>query len=114
MSDLSCDREDPLYAMLRDGKIEDFNRAKGETCDLRACSFRASDLRGMNADGVDFGDAYFRGTDLRGVDLRKANVEGASFIHARVSGAYFPPALSATELRMSLDHGTRVRYDASR
>jgi hypothetical protein len=29
---------------------------------------------------------------------------------AKVSGVYFPAELSADEIRLSLDHGTRLRY----
>jgi hypothetical protein len=29
---------------------------------------------------------------------------------AKVSGVYFPTALSADEIRLSLDYGTRLRY----
>jgi hypothetical protein len=36
-------------------------------------------------------------------------MEGASMINANVSGAYFPKDLSAEEIRLSLEHGTRMR-----
>jgi uncharacterized protein YjbI with pentapeptide repeats len=72
--------------------------------------FRGLDLRELNADGVDFTDAYFRSADLRGIDFRNANLEGASLAHAQISGAYFPPELSADEILMSMNFGTRLRY----
>ena len=48
--------------------------------------------------------------DLRGLDLRQACMEGASIAHAQISGAYFPADLSADEILMSLNFGTRLRY----
>jgi uncharacterized protein YjbI with pentapeptide repeats len=72
--------------------------------------FRGLDLRELNADGVDFRDAYFRSADLRGIDFRNASLEGASLAHAQISGAYFPPELSADEILMSMNFGTRLRY----
>ena len=50
------------------------------------------------------------GADLRGVDLRSCQMEGASIAHAQISGAYFPAELSADEILMSLNFGTRMRY----
>jgi len=104
--------DDPMYRLLREGAIEEFNsrRASGETCDLRGCDFRTLDLRKLDANGLDLRDAYFRQTDLRGLDLTGANLEGASINAAKISGAYFPPELSAEELMLSLTHGTRMRY----
>ncbi len=37
-------------------------------------------------------------------------MEGASIAHAQISGTYFPEALSADEILMSLNFGTRLRY----
>ena len=59
---------------------------------------------------MDFSDAYFRSADLRGIDFRKANLEGASLAHAQISGTYFPVELSADEILMSMNFGTRLRY----
>jgi hypothetical protein len=41
---------DPLYLLLREGNIDDFNRRHkaGESCDLRGCDFRGIDLRGVD------------------------------------------------------------------
>lgn len=103
---------DPMYQLLRDGAIKEFNarKAAGQTCDLRNCDFRSLDLRGLDASGLDFSDSYFRQTDLRGVDFREANLEGASINNAQISGSYFPSQLSASEIMLSLAHGTRMRY----
>ena len=83
---------DPMYQLLRDGAIKEFNakKAAGRTCDLRCCDFR--------------------GLDLRGVDFRDARLEGASINNAQVSGAFFPAELSAGEIMLSVQHGTRMRY----
>ena len=51
-----------------------------------------------------------RQSDLRSVDFRKARLEGASINAAKISGAYFPAELTASEIEISLLHGTRMRY----
>ena len=107
-------KTDPLYQLLREGKIDEFNsrRVSGESCDLTGCDFRGLDLRGIQADGLDLSDGYFRQTDLRAVDLRNAQLEGASIHGAMISGVYFPKALNSDEIYLSLAHGTRMRYSA--
>jgi len=105
-------KDDPLYHLLREGKIGDFNfrRSEGESCDLSACDFRGIDLRGLDAKGLDLSDSYFRQADLRGIDLRDTRLEGASIHGAKISGAYFPAEIDADEITLSLLHGTRMRY----
>lgn len=102
----------PLYRLLRDEKIADFNKQKPRegSIDLRGADLRGLDLRALDASRVDFTDAYFRGADLRGIDLREACLEGASIAHAQISGAYFPIQLSADEVLLSMQFGTRMRY----
>ena len=102
----------PMYRLLRMGEIVEFNKrkAKGESCDLVGTDLSRLDLRGLNAAGLDMRNCYFRMADLRGIDLSQANLEGASFAQTNVSGCYFPQALSAAELDLALEHGTRVRY----
>ncbi|WP_437883724.1 pentapeptide repeat-containing protein [Pseudomonas sp. LRF_L74] len=103
-----------LYRLLRSEDIAGFNAqkpAQGPT-DMQGGDFRGLDLRQLDASGVDFGDAYFRGADLRGLDLRAANLEGASIAHAQISGAYFPTDLTADEILLSQQFGTRMRYRA--
>lgn len=104
--------DDPMYRLLREGAVEEFNtrRIAGETCNLCGCDFRTLDLRKLDAKGLDLRDAYFRQADLRGLDLTETKLEGASINAAKISGAYFPPELSAEELMLSLTHGTRMRY----
>ncbi|MET1081349.1 MAG: pentapeptide repeat-containing protein [Pseudomonas sp.] len=102
----------PLYRLLHNDDIVAFNQQKPTSgpIDLVGGDFRGIDLRTLQAERIDFTDAYFRGADLRGVDLRQAALEGASLAHAQISGAYFPAELSADEILMSVNFGTRLRY----
>jgi uncharacterized protein YjbI with pentapeptide repeats len=104
----------PLYDLLRAEQVDEFNKLKaaGQSTAglLNGGDFRGLDLRELDADGLDLSDAYFRGADLRGIDFRKANIEGASFCQAHISGCYFPPEISAEEIRLSIDLGIRIRY----
>lgn len=104
----------PLYALLHKDDIAAFNqqRPKDGPIDMRGGDFRGLDLRELNADGIDFTNAYFRSADLRGLDLQNASLEGASVAHAQISGTYFPAELSASEILMSVQFGTRLRYGA--
>ena len=103
--------DNPMYQLLRQEKVKDFNARKqaGETCDFTDCDFRGLDLRGLDATDLCLRNAYFRGSDLRGVDLRGADIEGASFASANLSGAYFPKNVRAEEIFLSVTQGTRVR-----
>lgn len=105
--------EDPLYRLLRDGKVAEFNQrvAAGEEPMLVGCDFRHINLKDINTTGLDFSNSYFRQADLRGVDFSNCkSLEGASFHGAKISGAYFPSSLRADEILLSLEHGTRMRY----
>jgi uncharacterized protein YjbI with pentapeptide repeats len=101
-----------MYKLLRMGEIAEFNRRKagGESCDLVGTDLSRLDLREMDARGLDMRDCYFRMSDLRGIDFRETQLEGSSFAQAHVSGCYFPRQMSAAELDLALEHGTRVRY----
>ncbi len=112
MSTIPEIKADPMYQLLRDDKVEEFNerRAKGEPCNLQNADLRGLDLRGLDARGLDLRGCYFRQADLRGIDFREARLEGASIKGAKISGAYFPSGLEAAELDLSLNHGTRMRY----
>jgi uncharacterized protein YjbI with pentapeptide repeats len=103
---------DAMYRLLREGCITEFNvkKTSGEKVDLRGCDLRGLDLRGLDTDGLDFSDCYFRQSDLRSVDFRKTRLEGASINAAKISGTYFPAELAASEIELSLLHGTRMRY----
>jgi len=104
--------DNPLYRLLRDGHIEEFNenKARGERSDLTYCDFRGIDLRGIDADGLDLSGGYFRQADLRGIDFTNTNLEGASIHATKISGTWFPKGLSPEEITLSLMHGTRLRY----
>jgi uncharacterized protein YjbI with pentapeptide repeats len=104
--------DSPLYALLHKDDIAGFNlqRPESGSVDMATGDFRGLDLRELNAADIDFTDAYFRSADLRGVDLRTSSLEGASIAHAQISGAYFPAELSADEILMSVNFGTRLRY----
>ncbi|MFN2338744.1 MAG: pentapeptide repeat-containing protein [Gammaproteobacteria bacterium] len=104
--------DDPLYQLLRDGKVKEFNdqRAAGETPDFSGLDFRGLDLRTLDAHGLDMSNGYFRQADLRGVDFSTTRLEGASINAAKISGTLFPSQLSAEEITLSLMHGSRMRY----
>lgn len=108
----SLTHEDPLFQLLRDGNVKEFNRRKGDqpTIAMTDCDFRHLDLRGLDASGVDFSNSYFRGADLRGIDFSKSYLNGASFNSARISGVLFPAELAPEEIELSVNHGTRLRY----
>ena len=101
-----------LYALLNKEDVAGFNveRQGIEAIDFTGGDFRGLDLRELDPQGIDFTDGYFRAADLRGLDLRHTRLEGASLSHAQISGAYFPAELSADEILMSVNFGTRLRY----
>jgi uncharacterized protein YjbI with pentapeptide repeats len=105
--------DNPLYALIHNEKISAFNAQKPKDVfvDLSDGDFRGLDLRALDAQGINFTNAYFRGADLRGLDLRNAQLQGASLAHAQISGAYFPVELTADEILMSVNFGTRLRYN---
>ena len=105
-------KEDELYRLSRDGKIDEFNtrRANGDDCDLQGADFRSVDLTGIYADGLNLSDCYFRMSNLRGINFSNAKLEGARIHGAQISGALFPTTLDAVEILLSLEHGTRMRY----
>ena len=104
--------QDPLYQMLRHDNVQSFNqaRASGTPCDLRGCDLRGLDLRGINLTDADLTDAYFRGADLRGIDFRSCQMDGVSLADAKISGCYFPVAIPAAEILLSVTHGIRLRH----
>jgi uncharacterized protein YjbI with pentapeptide repeats len=108
-------KTDPLYQLLRQEDIKSFNEQRDslDNSNLKNGDYRGRDLRNMNAAGLDFSNSYFRNADLSGIDFRTTNLEGASLLDAKLSGVYFPAELSAEEIRLSLDTGTRLRYRQS-
>ena len=112
MSDKPVVKHDIMNTLLREEKVEEVNQLlkQGNKPDFSATDFRALHLRGLIVKNVDFSNSYFRMTDLRGIDFRTCNLEGASLHSAYITGCYFPKELSSEEIRMSVEHGTRMRY----
>ncbi len=103
--------DDPLYVLLRQGNVNEFNRrwAAGEACDLTNADFRSLELFGWEPKGLDLSGAYFRQADLRGVDLSGCQLAGASIHNTKISGVLFPKSLSVEEITLSHQQGTRMR-----
>lgn len=102
---------EPMYQLLRDEKVTEFNklRAQGNSCDLTGCDFRGLDLRNLDVKGLDLSNAYFRGADLRSLDFRGCKLSGVSIADAKISGCFFPDDISAQEILLSMQQGTRIR-----
>lgn len=112
MSTLPKIKQDPVYQLLRERKVKEFNalKAKGEKCDLTNCDFCGLNLRGLDAGDLDFTGSYFKHSDLRGIDFSNARMNYCSIKEAKISGALFPKELTAEEINLSLIHGTIMRY----
>lgn len=96
--------------LLRQERIEEFNRiARVERVDLADANLRGVDLRQALLRTADLRGAYLRGSDLRGLDLSDALLDGASLHEAKVSGVLFPADFDPTEIRLSIEYGTRMR-----
>jgi len=108
--------DNDIYQLLRDEKIDEANELldRGGRYDLTGAFLRGLNLQGLHVEGIDFTNAYFRLSDLRGLDLRACGMEGASIHGTKIHGAYFPPELSAEEVMMSVNYGTRMRYRVQR
>jgi uncharacterized protein YjbI with pentapeptide repeats len=104
--------EHPMYQLLRDGNVKEFNRCKGAgaRCNLTDCDLRNLDLRGLDAGGLDLSNSYFLNADLRGIDFSTARLEGVSLNGAKISGTYFPAELAPDEISLSVELGVRMRY----
>ena len=107
-------RNSELRSLILDGKVEEFNaRAAESPPDLENCSLRGADLQRFDLSHANLRGAYLRSADLRGCDLFSADLEGASLHGARISGVRFPRSLTADEIRMSVELGTRLRTAAA-
>jgi uncharacterized protein YjbI with pentapeptide repeats len=103
--------DDPAFKCLRAGDLAGYQQV---TENRKAVDFAGADLRGVDFRSIDLRklslrDAYLRDADLRGCDLRHLDLSGVSIQGARVSGAFFPQNVDATEVQLSLQHGTRIR-----
>ncbi len=105
-------RKNKFHELLRDGNIDEFNREVSlleDRVNLENCNLRGLDLRKANLKRANLKDSYLKMADLRGVDLSEALLQGASLNKARISGVYFPKEISAEEILLSVEHGTRIR-----
>lgn len=111
MPGLRFPKEDEAYSTIRTGDLPGF---AGATAGRHEIDFSGADLRGVDLRKVDISKivlrgAYLRDADLRGLDLRSHDLEGCSLLHAKISGAYLPADISAEEIRLSVEHGIRIR-----
>ena len=100
------------YNLLRERKIKEFNHLKEQgriDPNLSGLSFRGFDLRGLDADGLDMSNCKFKQAVVRGINFTNTKLDGASFYGAKISGALFPKTFSASEILLSVTHGTRLR-----
>lgn len=108
--------KNPFQAHIRNDQPELFNAAitgLAGPVDLEGCDLANQDLRRFNLRTANLRNAYLKMADLRGVDLSAADLDGASINRARISGAFFPRNLDPSEIRLSLEHGTRLRTNPS-
>ena len=98
----------PLFEENRDA----FNRiaAKGQVVDLSTENLADLDLVGFDLKNANLSGSYMRGTNLGGQDLSNAMLHGASIKNAKISGCLFPAEISAEEIRLSVDLGSRIRH----
>ena len=103
----------PRIELLLEENVEHFNRlvAEGRPPDLRGANLANLDLRKAQLKGLDMSGCYLRNANLKGLDLSGCNLRGASLSGAQISGTLFPDNISAEEVHLSLEHGTRLRVD---
>jgi uncharacterized protein YjbI with pentapeptide repeats len=107
---MALERKKPTIELLLEGRYQEFNKLAAQgSVDLENADLRMADLRNAHLRTANLRGAYLRNADLRGVDLSEAELEGASLNSARVSGCFFPPDISADEVRLSVELGTRIR-----
>ncbi|MDR1045000.1 MAG: pentapeptide repeat-containing protein [Candidatus Adiutrix sp.] len=104
-------KRNPKPQVLFEENRAAFNNAvaEGREADFSNQNLSDLDLTGFNLKNANLSGAYLRGANLGGQDLSGANLHGASLKQARVSGCLFPPEISAEEIRLSVDLGTRLR-----
>jgi uncharacterized protein YjbI with pentapeptide repeats len=103
--------DDPAYRDLRSDDLVHFveHTASREEVDFSNADLRGVDLRRIEGSKLVLRGAYLRDADLRGLDLRHIDMEGCTLLGAHISGTYFPDNMSAQEIMMSIEHGTRLR-----
>lgn len=109
MSDI---KRSPKPQILFEENKEAFNKAvsAGQLADFSNQNLSDLDLTGFNLKSANLNGAYLRGTNLSGQDLSCASMHGASLKNAKISGCLFPAEISAEEIRLSIDLGTRLRH----
>ena len=105
-------KRQPKPKMMFEENRDSFNKLvrEGKTPDLRGQNLSDLDLTGFDLKNADLSGAYLRAANLSGQDLSQAKLEGASLKQAKISGCLFPDDLSAEEIRLSVDMGTRMRH----
>jgi uncharacterized protein YjbI with pentapeptide repeats len=101
-----------FHKYIRNEEHEKFNseiETLGCPVDLENCDLNNLDLRGFNLKNANLKNSYLKMADLRGVDLSDAQMDGSSVNRAHISGAYFPKNISANEIMLSVEKGTRMR-----
>jgi len=109
-------RKNKFDSYVRDDESEKFNseiQKLDGPVDLEGCDLSNLDFRKYNLKTANLKNSYLKHADLRGVDLSGAQLEGASINQARISGAYFPRSISAREIQLSVEYGTRIRHTSS-
>jgi uncharacterized protein YjbI with pentapeptide repeats len=98
-------------AIMFEERAGEFNKlvAAGKAPDLNNQNLSDLDLRSFNLKNANLSGAYLRGANLSGLDLSGANLDGASIKNAAISGCLFPRSLSACEIQLSHERGTRMR-----
>ncbi|MDR0355267.1 MAG: pentapeptide repeat-containing protein [Deltaproteobacteria bacterium] len=101
----------PKPSIMYEENASQFNKltAEGKQPDLTNANLSDLDLRPFNLKEANLSGCYLRGANLAGLDLSGACLHGASIKNARISGCLFPASISAEEISLSLDHGTRIR-----
>ena len=97
--------------LLLDENVPAFNALveKGRAPDLRFANLSGLDLRHAKLNGLDLSGCYMRGANLSGTDLSGCNLFGVTLKGVNISGVLFPEEISAEEIRLSVEYGTRLR-----
>ncbi|MEW6261542.1 MAG: pentapeptide repeat-containing protein [Thermodesulfobacteriota bacterium] len=105
----------PKPSVLFEENIDEFNRLveSGRPPDLKNANLAGLDLRRARLAGLNLSGCYLRGANLSGLDLTGCNLAGASLRGAHISGTLFPDNLSAEEIKLSVEYGTRLRIRKS-
>lgn len=103
--------DNEAFRCLREGDLLKFGALikNKDKLDLTGCDLRGTDFRQVEVSKLVLHNAYLRDADLRGVDLRNNDLQGVSIRNAKISGTFFPDTLSASEILMSHEYGTRMR-----